>query len=38
MPDDSVGFADGFPFLLTSEASLADLNARSLAFLLQHFG
>jgi hypothetical protein len=23
-----VGFADGFPFLLTSEASLADLNAR----------
>jgi uncharacterized protein YcbX len=27
-PDDQVGFADGFPFLLASEASLADLNAR----------
>jgi uncharacterized protein YcbX len=25
---DRVGFADGFPFLLISEASLADLNAR----------
>ncbi len=25
---DRVGLADGFPFLLTSEASLADLNAR----------
>lgn len=25
---DQVGFADGFPFLLISEASLADLNAR----------
>ncbi len=25
---DQVGFADGFPFLLVSEASLADLNAR----------
>ena len=25
---DRVGFADGFPLLLTSEASLADLNAR----------
>jgi uncharacterized protein YcbX len=27
-PGDRVGFADGYPFLLTSEASLADLNAR----------
>jgi uncharacterized protein YcbX len=27
-PDDQVGFADGYPFLLTSEASLRDLNAR----------
>lgn len=27
-PDDQVGFADGFPFLLTSRASLADLNHR----------
>lgn len=27
-PGDRVGLADGFPFLLTSEASLADLNAR----------
>lgn len=27
-PDDQVGFADGFPFLLLSEASLADLNTR----------
>jgi uncharacterized protein len=27
-PDDEVGFADGYPFLLISEASLADLNAR----------
>lgn len=27
-PDDEVGFADGFPFLLTTEASLADLNRR----------
>lgn len=27
-PDDQVGFADGFPFLLVSEASLTDLNAR----------
>lgn len=27
-PDIAVGFADGFPLLLTSEASLADLNAR----------
>jgi len=26
---DSVGFADGFPFLLTGEASLADLSARA---------
>lgn len=26
--DDQVGFADGFPFLLTTEASLADLNTR----------
>lgn len=26
--DDRVGFADGFPFLLLSEASLADLNSR----------
>jgi len=26
--DDQVGFADGFPFLLTSEASLMDLNRR----------
>src|SRR5919199_916209 len=27
-PGDQVGFADGYPLLLTSEASLADLNAR----------
>jgi uncharacterized protein YcbX len=27
-PTDQVGFADGFPFLLISEASLADLNQR----------
>ena len=27
-PGDRVGLADGFPFLLTTEASLADLNAR----------
>jgi uncharacterized protein YcbX len=27
-PGEQVGFADGFPFLLISEASLADLNAR----------
>lgn len=27
-PDDQVGFADGFPFLLISEESLADLNSR----------
>lgn len=27
-PADQVGFADGFPFLLISEASLQDLNAR----------
>jgi uncharacterized protein len=27
-PDDRVGFADAFPFLLTAEKSLADLNAR----------
>jgi uncharacterized protein YcbX len=27
-PTDQVGFADGFPFLLISEESLADLNAR----------
>jgi uncharacterized protein YcbX len=27
-PGDQVGLADGFPFLLISEASLADLNAR----------
>lgn len=27
-PDDRVGFADGFPFLLVSEASLEDLGAR----------
>ncbi len=27
-PGDQVGFADGFPFLLISEGSLADLNAR----------
>ncbi|MCP4284146.1 MAG: MOSC domain-containing protein [Gammaproteobacteria bacterium] len=27
-PDDQVGFADGFPFLLISEASLEDLNSR----------
>lgn len=27
-PDDETGFADGFPFLLISEASLADLNSR----------
>lgn len=27
-PDDRVAFADGFPFLLVSEASLADLNGR----------
>lgn len=27
-PDDVVSFADGFPWLLISEASLADLNAR----------
>ena len=26
--DDQVGFADGFPFLLISEASLVDLNSR----------
>jgi hypothetical protein len=28
-PDDQVGFADGYPFLLAAEASLADLNART---------
>lgn len=28
MPGDRVGLADGFPFLLISEASLANLNAR----------
>lgn len=28
---DQLGFADGYPFLLTSEASLADLNARMAA-------
>jgi len=27
-PEDRVGFADGYPLLLISEASLADLNAR----------
>ncbi|CAA9588499.1 MAG: Flavodoxin reductases (ferredoxin-NADPH reductases) family 1 [uncultured Truepera sp.] len=27
-PDDQVGFADGFPFLLLSQASLTDLNTR----------
>ncbi|MCW8945532.1 MAG: MOSC domain-containing protein [Sedimenticola sp.] len=27
-PEDQVGFADGFPFLLISEASLTDLNSR----------
>ncbi|HIC82371.1 MAG TPA: MOSC domain-containing protein [Chromatiales bacterium] len=27
-PADETGFADGFPFLLVSEASLADLNSR----------
>lgn len=27
-PSDQVGFADGFPFLLISDESLADLNAR----------
>jgi len=27
-PDDRVGFADGFPLLLTNEASLKDLNER----------
>jgi uncharacterized protein YcbX len=27
-PDDQVAFSDGFPFLLLSEESLADLNAR----------
>jgi uncharacterized protein YcbX len=27
-PEDQVGLADGFPFLLISEASLSDLNAR----------
>ncbi len=27
-PDDQVGFADSFPLLMISEASLADLNAR----------
>jgi uncharacterized protein YcbX len=27
-PDDQVGFADGYPLLLLSEESLADLNAR----------
>lgn len=27
-PDDQVGFADGFPFLLISQASLSDLNQR----------
>ncbi|MEM7344248.1 MAG: MOSC N-terminal beta barrel domain-containing protein [Chloroflexota bacterium] len=27
-PDDQVSFADGYPFLLISEASLADLNKR----------
>ena len=27
-PSDQVGFADGFPFLLISQASLDDLNAR----------
>jgi uncharacterized protein YcbX len=28
MPGDHVSLADGFPFLMISEASLADLNAR----------
>lgn len=28
-PDSATGFADGFPLLLTSTVSLADLNARS---------
>jgi uncharacterized protein YcbX len=32
-PQDSVGFADGFPLLLASESSLADLNARMDAVL-----
>lgn len=27
-PEDHTGFADGFPFLLTTEASLEDLNSR----------
>lgn len=30
-PDDLVSFADGYPFLVTSEASLSDLNDRLLA-------
>jgi uncharacterized protein YcbX len=30
LPDDVVSFADGYPFLITSEASLADLNDRLL--------
>jgi uncharacterized protein len=35
---DQVGFADGFPFLLLSEASLADLNARlSVPISMQRF-
>ena len=34
--DDQVGFADGFPFLLISEESLADLNSRLDAPLLMN--
>jgi uncharacterized protein YcbX len=30
-PDDIVGFADGFPYLLATEASLAALNAKLVA-------
>jgi uncharacterized protein YcbX len=34
--DDQIGFADSFPLLLTSESSLADLNARMDAPLLMN--
>lgn len=37
-PDIPVGFADGYPLLLISEASLADLNSRSSAAVtMDHF-
>ena len=35
-PDDQVGFADGFPFMLISQASLDDLNSRLEVALPMH--